>query len=245
VHAETQTPPTPGRALGAGIYPAGEAARLAELEPQRLRRWMAGYTFRGRMGERRASSPVFKNEAQHEGQRLVLSFLDLIEACFVKVFLDRGVSLHTIRIVAQEAEVMFKTTHPFCVKKFETDGETILARLRDEQADGGERLLDLKRKHFVFPAVFNPLLKTLDYDTSGDAIRWWPRGKGTPVVLDPQRAFGAAIVERSCVPTRALFDAHTAGETSESIAKWFRVDLDEVRAAIAFEKSLRRPVAHA
>jgi uncharacterized protein (DUF433 family) len=104
---------------------------------------------------------------------------------------------------------------------------------------------DLKRKHFVFPAVFNPLLKTLDYDTSGDAIRWWPRGKGTPIVLDPKRAFGAAIVERSCVATRALFDAHTAGETSESIAKWFRVDLDEVRAAIAFEKSLRRPASHA
>jgi len=188
---------------------------------------------------------VFKNQARQDGHHLVLSFLDLIEACFVKVFLDHGVSLHTIRIVAQEAVPMFKTTHPFCVKKFETDGETILARLRDEKADGGERLLDLKRKHFVFPAVFTPLLKTLDYDASGDAIRWWPRGKATPVVLDPQRAFGAAIVERSCVPTRALFDAKTAGESPESIAKWFRVDLDEVRAAIAFEKWLRRPTAHA
>ena len=245
MQAGTQTPSTPRGALGVGIYPAGEAARLAQLEPQRLRRWVAGYSFRGRTGERRSSTPVFKNEARHDGQHLVLSFLDLIEARFVKVFLDHGVSLHTIRIVAQEAEVMFKTTHPFCVKKFETDGETILARLRDERAEGGERLLDLKRKHFVFPAVFNPLLKTLDYGTDGDAVRWWPRGKETPVVLDPKRAFGAAIVERSCVPTRALFDAHTSGETPESIAKWFRVDLDEVRAAIAFEKSLRRPVAQA
>jgi len=146
---------------------------------------MAGYSFRGRMGERRSSSLVFKNEARHDGQRLVLSFLDLIEARFVKVFLDQGVSLHTIRIVAQEAEVMFKTTPPFCVKKFETDGETILARLRDEPAAGGERLLDLKRKHFVFPAVFNPLLKTLDYDT-GDAIRW-PRGPRP----DPPRPRGS------------------------------------------------------
>jgi uncharacterized protein (DUF433 family) len=175
----------------------------------------------------------------------VLSFLDLIEACFVKVFLDHGVSLHTIRLVAEEAERMFKTTHPFCVKRFETDGRTILARLRDEHADGGERLLDLKRKHFVFPAVFTPLVKTLDYDTSGDAVRWWPRGRGTPIVLDPKRAFGAAIVDRSCVPTRALFDAHTAGEAPENIAKWFRVELAEVRAAIAFEKSLRPTTSHA
>jgi uncharacterized protein (DUF433 family) len=207
-----------------------------QLEPQRLRRWVAGYTYRGRAGERRSSSPVFKNQARQDGQHLVLSFLDLIEARFVRIFFDHGVSLHTIRLVAREAEAMFKTTHLFCVKKFETDGETILARLRDEREDGSERLLDLKRKHLVFPVVFNPLLKTLDYDTSGGAIRWWPRGEQTPIVLDPQRAFGAAIVERSC-PPGALFDANRAGETPENIAKWFRVELDEVRAAIAFEKA--------
>jgi uncharacterized protein (DUF433 family) len=245
MQAATQTHSSPRGALGTGIYPAAEAARLAQLEPQRLRRWVEGYTFRSPAGERRTSNPVFKSEARRDGKHLVLSFLDLIEACFVKVFLDHGVSLQTIRIVAVEAESIFKTDHPFCVKKFETDGETVLARLRDEHESGRERLLDLKRKHFVFPTVFNPLLKTLDYDTSGDAVRWWPRGKGTPIVLDPNRAFGAAIVERSCVPTRALFDAHRAGEAPESIARWFRVELDEVKAAIAFEKSLRRPTARA
>lgn len=237
--SQCETASTPSGTFGAGIYPAADAARLAQLEPQRLRRWVAGYTFRAPSGERRSSSPVFKNQARHDGQPLVLSFLDLIEARFVKLFLDHGVSLHTIRIVAKEAEAMFKTTHPFCVKRFETDGETVLARLRNESAEGGDRLLDLKRKNFVIPVVFNSLLKTLDYDTSGDAARWWPRGRATPVVLDPNRAFGAPIVERSCVPTRALFDAHTAGETPESIAKWFRVDLDEVLAAVAFETSLR------
>jgi uncharacterized protein (DUF433 family) len=245
MEAGTQTPTSPRSGLGRGIYPAGEAARLAEMEPQRLRRWVSGYTFRGRAGEWRASQPVFRGDSRRDGDHLVLSFLDLIEARFVKVFLDHGVTLHTIRIVAREAEAMFKTTHPFCVKKFETDGETVLARLRDASAAGGERLLDLKRKNFVFPAVFNPLLKTLDYDTSGDAIRWWPRGRDVPVVLDPSRAFGAAIVERSCVPTRALFDAHLSGESAENISKWFRVELDEVHAAISFEKSLRKTVARA
>lgn len=73
---------------------------------------MAGYTFRGRTGERRSSTPVFSNQARRDSEHLVLSFLDLIEACFVKVFLDHGVSLHTVRLVAEEAEAMFKTTHP-------------------------------------------------------------------------------------------------------------------------------------
>ena len=227
-------PQTP---LGRGIYPASEAARLVELEPQRLRRWVAGYTFRGHTGKPRASKPLFQNDARREGSHLVLSFLDLIETCFVKVFLDHGVTLATIRTVAEHAEQIFSRTHPFCIKRFETDGETILARL-DEPGRTGEHLLDLKRRHFVFPVVFNPLLKALDYDSSGDATRWWPRGRSTPIVLDPKRAFGAAIVARSFVPTRTLFDAHRSGETPESIARWFRVDLDEVQAAIAFETSL-------
>lgn len=235
--ATAQKVSEPPGSFGQGIYPASEAARLAELDPRRLRRWIAGYTFADKTGARRASKPVFSNAARRDGKHLVLSFLDLVEARFVKVFLDKGVSLPTIRLVAEEAERLFRTKHPFCIKRFETDGETILARMDTEDQDG-ERLLDLKRKHFVFPAVFNPLLHSLDYAESGDAVRWWPRGKSTPIVLDPKRAFGAAIVARSAVPTRALFDAHRAGETAESIARWFRVGIDEVDAAIAFETSL-------
>ena len=88
-----------------------------------------------------------------------MTFLDLIEVRFVKEFLGHGVTLHTIRQVQKAAASEFKVRHPFCVKRFETDGETILQRFRE---NGDDRLLDRKRDQFVHVSVFNPLLKRID-----------------------------------------------------------------------------------
>lgn len=218
--------------LGAGVYATGEVAKLAHIAPDRLRRWIYGYGYHPHGKEPRRSKPLVQRPADR-----TLTFLDLVEVCFVKAFLDHGVTMPFVRTVQIEAAREFATSHPFCSKRFETDGRTIVERHRDEA--GIERLLDLKRRQFLSPAVFNPLLKSIDYNSvTEEAQRWWPMGRGRLVVIDPAHSFGAATVSKSKVPTRALFGAHLAGENPEDIAEWFAVGVDEVRAAIEFEASL-------
>jgi uncharacterized protein (DUF433 family) len=218
--------------LGAGVYATGEVAKLAHIEPDRLRRWIYGYGYRPRGKELRHSKPLVQRPEDR-----TLTFLDLVEVCFVKAFLDAGVTMPVVRTVQVDAAREFATSHPFSSKRFETDGRTIVERHRD--AAGVERLLDLRRRQFLSPAVFNPLLKSIDYSSvTNEAQRWWPMGRGRLVVIDPAYSFGAAMVSNSRVPTRALFGAHLAGESPEDIAEWFGVDVDEVRAAIEFEESL-------
>jgi uncharacterized protein (DUF433 family) len=230
-------PTEPGR----GIYLPAQAARLAQLDDDRVRRWVRGYDFKGRGGEKRHSDPLFQR--QHQGERLALTFLDLVEVLFVKAFLDHGVSIQTVRLVQREAADEFGVQHPFCVKRFETDGETIVLRHRDDA--GIERMMDRKRKQWLFVKVFNPLLKTLEYaGVEKEATRWWPMGKETPIVLDPARSFGQAIVSKANVPTATIYAARRARESEEQIADWYELTLEEVRAAIAFEESRsRRPAA--
>jgi uncharacterized protein (DUF433 family) len=232
-----ENPADPGR----GIYLPAQAARLTQLDADRVRRWIGGYDFKGRDGAKRHSAPLFRR--QHQGSRLALTFLDLVEVLFVKAFLDSGVSIHTVRLVQREAADEFGVQHPFCVKRFETDGETIVLRHRDDA--GVERMLDRKRKQWLFVEVFNPLLKTLEYaGVEREARRWWPMGKDAPIVLDPERSFGQAIVAKANVPTATIYAAHRAKEPLEQIADWFELSLDQVRAAIAFEESRnRRPAA--
>ena len=226
--------------LGRGIYLPSQAARLVQLDDDRVRRWSRGYEYKGRGGEKRHSDPLFQR--QHQGERLALTFLDLVEVLFVKGFLDHGVSIHTVRLVQREAAEEFQVQHPFCVKRFETDGETIVQRHRYA---AGERMLDRKRKQWLFVDVFNPLLKTLDYAGIEQVAKcWWPMGKGSPIVLDPERSFGQAIVAKANVPTSTVYAARRAGEPEEQIADWYELTVDEVRAAIAFEESRkRRPAA--
>jgi uncharacterized protein (DUF433 family) len=219
--------------LGGGVYATGEVAKLAHIDPDRLRRWVYGYRYRPAGKEPRRSAPLVQRP---DGRRL--TFLDLVEVCFVKAFLDHGVTMPTVRRVQEDAASVFKTSHPFCTKRFETDGETIVARHVDDV--GVERLLDLKRKQFLVKVVFEPLLRSIDYDNvTAEARRWWPIGRSRPVIIDPSRALGAAVVAKSKVPTRALYGAFIGGERVEEIADWFGVELDEVRAAIEFEESLR------
>ena len=90
----------------------------------------------------------------------------------------------------------------------------------------------------VFPEVVSQYLKQLDYDVAGEATRWWPLGKLEPVVVDPGLSFGAPVTTDGKVPTRSIFGALTAGETEQSVAKWYGISIDEVRAAEKFEQRL-------
>jgi hypothetical protein len=233
---EAEAAVTDAQALSRGIYSVPDVARLTELDTKRVRRWVAGYVFKGRRGEERRSDPVFQRERAENGG-LLMTFLDLVEVLFVKAFVEHGVSMPTIRRVQEEASREFDVRHPFCVRRFETDGETIIERFMHE---GRERLLDRKRLQMVDVTIFNPLIKTLDYErVSLEARRWWPLGKSVPVVLDPAHAFGAAVGAESNVPTATLYAAARANKDVGKVADWYGTNVAEVRAAVAFEEGRR------
>jgi uncharacterized protein (DUF433 family) len=226
--------------LTRGAYGVPEAARVAHLQPTRVRRWLGGYDFKSQKGERRHSDPVFPRE--HEGAKLALTFMDLIEVLYVSAILAHGVSMHTVRLVHREARDEFKVRHPFAIKRFETDGRTIFHRFVEA---GAEHLVDRKRFQTAFTIVVDPLMKKVDYhDLTQDAARYWPLGRTRPVMIDPGRSFGEPVVT-SGVPTRVLYNARRGGDPKERIARWYSVSVDEVVAAIEFEKSLSRSSARA
>jgi len=160
--------------LGGGVYPPSEVARLARIEPGRLHRWMHGYDYRLKRTKelRRAPALVQRREGD------TLTFLDLLEVCFVKAFLDQGVPMATVRHIETQASIELKTTHPFCMRRFETDGKTIVLRYVAKQR---VRLRDMAQGQLLMRQVFEPLLRQIDYKkTTDEAHRWWPAGRRTP-----------------------------------------------------------------
>jgi uncharacterized protein (DUF433 family) len=224
------------RAVGVGLYSYPEAARIIGISPAKLRRW-AGQYRRKASGADYLSKPVISRYFQ-DGQH-VLTFLELVELLFVKLFRDEGVSMAVIREAAEEAVRRFDTPYPFAVKRFDTDGERIFATLQEEARD--ERAtLELGRGQIVFDTVARPFFRKLEYRDGGDALRYWPMNRDGKVVLDPERSFGQPIDAQTGVPTRALYDAVLAGDgqSPEVVAQWFGVPVDAVQAAVNFEQSL-------
>lgn len=208
--------------IGVGLYSIPEAARLIRTPAQRVRRWI--------QPEEMLIPCAFDPEER------TLTFLELIELHFVKMFRDAGVPLQTIRRAARLAADKFDTPHPFAVHRFDSDGRTIFATLRSESQDKSV-LEDLEHGQYAFDAILRPFFKKLEYGQQ-DVVRYWPLSPGGRVVLDPKRRFGKPIDCGTGVPTKVLFQALEAGDTEDVVAKWFDVPMEAVRAAAAFEKSL-------
>ncbi len=219
--------------LNAGLYAIPEATRLTRVSAGKIRRWIKGYSFRKGQSVRH-SDAVWQGEIRPLDNKVALSFRDLLELRFVDAFIQAGVSWRTMRRAHGVAQEELGTTHPFCSNRISTDGKNILMRQAEE--DGDEALLNLVTKQREFTRIVQEFLEELEF--SGDDIIWWPLGKGRQIVVDPRRNFGQPTVARSGVPVTTLARSVKANSSVDEVARWYEVQRDEVRDAVAFEESL-------
>jgi uncharacterized protein (DUF433 family) len=215
---------TTSQFIGHGTYSITDAAKIVHAPYNTVRGWLNP--------ERGVIPRKFGRDQQ------LISFIELMELHFIKMFMDEGVSPKAIHAAARQAAKQFKTDYPFAVKRFDTDGRTIFATLVKEE-DGQEMIEDLRKGQFVFKTIMRPFFRKLDYNRS-DIARYWPQTKRGRVVLDPARQFGQPIDHATGIPTRTLFEAVNAGkgQSIKKVANWFGVPESAVRAAVKFEKSL-------
>ena len=219
----TTTIEQPSR-LGVGLYSIAEAARLVGVHQGKVRRWIDP-----NVGIVKRQLPV---------EEYTLSFLELVELHFVKMFRAGGMSLQSIRKAADIAAHKFHSDYPFAVRRFDTDGRTIFATLREKETD---RVVveDVMKGQRVFDRIMRPFFLKLDYDNTREALRLWPRKKSGRIVLDPARKFGKPIDAETGVQTNALYQAVLAnGGNTAMVADWFDVPQKAVQAAVVFETSL-------
>ena len=197
--------------------------RVVSVPPGRVRRWLSGHLVK------RALDPAEQT----------VTFAELMELHFIKMFRSQGVSLQAIRQAAAAAAKRFGTDHPFSFRQFDTDGRTIFATLIRDSSN--ETILeDLKRGQLVFNQIVKPFFKKLEYQDSVEVARFWPMEKSGRVVLDPERKFGRPIDAQSGISTRVIYDSVMAGGGQEpsEVARWLGIPVAAVNAAVAFEQSL-------
>jgi len=221
--------------VGLGIYTLPEAGRLVGANVVTIRRWLLGYRFPTKGKGVSESKPIFQPQLPVLEGHLAIGFLDLIELLFIKAFRKHGVTLPTIRRAAKEAAKRWKTDHPFCVKRFATDGRDIFSTI--DVVAGEDALLELARSQYAFKNILNPFLKHMDFGALG-IDRWWPLGKSRFVCIDPRVAFGKPVVTPAFVPTETIYAAVRANQSNAEVAKWFDLSVSAVRAAVAFERNL-------
>jgi uncharacterized protein (DUF433 family)/DNA-binding transcriptional MerR regulator len=210
--------------LGLGIYSIPDAARLVGTSQANVRRWI---------------SPSEGLVSRVFGEDKLLTFAELMELHFIKMFRQEGVSMHTIKIASEKAAERFHSACPFSVKRFDTDGTSIFATLESESNDK-ELLEDIAKGQLVFERILRPFFRKLEYGKNFDLVRYWPLSKSGRVVLDPTRKFGKPIDSETGIPINTILNALKAGggQSRTEVAKWLGIPITAVNKAVAFEQSL-------
>jgi uncharacterized protein (DUF433 family)/DNA-binding transcriptional MerR regulator len=220
--------------LGKGIYTVPDASRLSRVSSRRIRYWLKGIS--SETAPESDAHQLWKGELRPIEDKLALGFHDLQEVRFIDAFRKAGVSWHLLRAAHDVARQRYAIEHPFCTRRFVTDGSQIIEGLGE--APEGPSYEEVVQGQRMFPRVIKPFLRELEFADGDHLVRWWPLGKERSVVLDPQRQFGQPITARAGIATEILRAAESAGQSVEEIAEWYELDALSVRDALEFEHGL-------
>lgn len=217
--------------VGIGLYTPAEASRLAAVPAAKIARWLTGHTVKGRFYE-----PLWHSQIELQDGKVYLGFRDLMEVRVADALMNVGVSAIRVRSAIELAREVYGIDHPLSTENFRHNGRDIFMKVIERDADGAEReaLLNTFRRQYEFTAVVEPSLKQIEFGQDGTPRLWWPRGKGTQIVVDPARSFGQPIDVSSSVPTSVLA---AAGEHQgvELAAKAYDVSVAAIRRSMKFE----------
>jgi hypothetical protein len=185
---------TPPDYLSAPAYSPMFAARLVNVRPERVRRWLRGYEYQyapkaTRVPVRRRQRPVGRRVGADSAP--FASFLDLVDLLFIKGFVEHGISIQKLRRALAEAQQLLGDEH-WARKRFWTDGRDVYLELRDK----GDALMQLlSGGQWAIAPVITQLADCIDFHVHTEiAERWYPFGRDGHVVVDPVVAFGSPSI---------------------------------------------------
>lgn len=205
-------------------YQVNEAARYASVTSVTIRNWQD-------VGDGNRSAVGYRKKGD------ALSYFQLVEVAFVAVMRRMGLKLHVIKdaraYIAQHLESEF----PFVENRFKVQGAKILMDLKqfDKKTSSKKLIVVSHGGQLAWGEMLGRKFEEFDY-RKGLAVRWHIAGRGSPILIDPQVAFGAPQING--VPTWAIRGRHQAGESLADIADDFALKVPQVEKALQFEKQL-------
>ena len=202
--------------IGRGIYDPTEIARLVRVHPDTVARWTTG--------KHPIVAPSFGS---------FFDFEDLVSLLVIAQLWRRHVPTDEIRkgveALADELGVDRPLAHADAPERLATVGKAFFANF-GEWADVG------KGFQLAFMPMIAPVLRPLEYDSDGMANLWRPLDQ---VTAAPAVQAGTPCVEGTRIPTATIDGLVRVDEDIDDIAFDFDIEVEQIKAALEFEKALR------
>ena len=163
----------------------------------------------------------------------VIGFHDLVRLRMYAVLRSRGLPIREIRAAEEFARQLTGRPDPFLTEPIWTYGSDVFMRW-------AERLIAATRAgqlgmEELLREYLRPVLHGLTFDDDEVAEAWRPH---TGVLVNPEIEFGAPCIEGTRVQTEAIWAFRQAGDSVQTLARAYRLDVAQIEDAIGWEGRL-------
>lgn len=204
------------------LYTITETAHLTHVSHQTVRNWLYGYKV-----DNQDVLPVLGKQEKNPQ----VSFLQFVEILIVSGFRKNKVPLYRIRNAHDFAQIEWGIYFPFASLKLEPLGGHILHRFDEEQPGKSLATLDTKLQQWTLPGFVLETIHTFDYELEL-AARWYPKGKDTPIVVDPKISAGLPTIRNRRVTIETIRKRFKAKYSIPFIASDLKLKQNEVLEAL-------------
>ena len=233
--------------FGTGIFTVPQASRMLRVNLGTVSRWFRGYSYRPVPGApKRNKPPVGRTQRDLpliSGER-AMSFLEFEELVVVTAFVRKGLPLQRVRVAAECLMTEYGVDRPFAYRRIFTDGADIFASMENEaKAPDLIKLTRKDRLQIRAGRIDAPFVEEIKFSSKAPFVAelYYPCGQDIPIVVNPNIAFGAPIVEGTRVTVETIA-AMVRGSSIEQVAEEYELSARAVKAAVAYASSLTSPV---
>jgi len=215
-----------------GLYTPSEAAYLARVSTQMMKRWIHG-----------SKSGIAAVRAQlTDDSEKMITFLDFIQTLAIRAIRKDNthrITLQKIREFIRVAKDEYGIDYPFARRHTTyAFNDDIVLSLSGEES----RIIQItgryKNQDMIRPVV-ELYMEDLSYDPSGLARKYTPFSyHNREIIINPEIRFGEPILYPSGISAFALTDAARSEGSIEAAAEAYEVDRDDIIASLKYEDYL-------
>jgi uncharacterized protein (DUF433 family) len=213
------------RELESGVFTATDIASILNQTSQKVDRYIREY------GDVRFGKKLFNETYSWKvaGTRVVNFYAFIELAVFFRLREKYHLPISKINKARESMAEALGTPYPFASCKMLTDTKNLLYdRLGD--------LINADKTHQLnLREIVEPILDKIEFD--GDtASRFFPLGKKSDVVVDPQHQFGQPIIKNTNIRVDTIGRMHHGGESTENLRWLYDLTPKQVNDALRYYK---------
>jgi uncharacterized protein (DUF433 family) len=196
------------------LLTARETARILKMPESTLDDWLAVPS----------DSPLVHAVTPEKRGWPRVPFVGVIEAYVLRSLRDLGIPMTDVRRAAEIVRREFDDPYALAQERIATDGVGVFVRLADDS------IIHARDRQGALREVIEEHLRYITWDAEGrpKVLRLPQYPDRAAVIIDPDFAWGAPVLERSKVPVESLVSLWRTGESMTGIAEEFALPLDAV-----------------